>query len=231
MRNEWAIRIELQIKGEVWAGRFQVECRQCIGICSSAAFHAPRIDPGFEWRGGDARLTNAAAREAFGNIVPVGSGDCRMPHPHLRACPASCVAGSKRRAKQCPLDAVSGPVSGLQICGDVPPLDAEVVVCAVIRGKAETLAGYGHREPFGTCAEPSESLGMHGRCERQAKTNQQCPNAHWQRPSTIRTALALKAAKPAVRPQAPSQGSTGQRGAAIRLENNTSASAIQTLRH
>ncbi len=231
MRNEWAICIELQIKGEVCARRIKIECRQCIGICSSAASHAPRINPGVERRGGDARLTNAAARKAFGNMVPIGSRDCCMPHPHLRACPTCCVAGCEGRSKECPLDAVSGSVSRLQICGDVPPLDTEVVVCAVISGKAETLAGYWHGEPFGTCAEPSKALGVHRRRQRQAETNQQCPNAHWQRPLAIRTVRALKAARPAVRPQAPSQGWIGQLGEAIRLENSTSANAIQTLRH
>ncbi|MHC2434649.1 hypothetical protein ACVMB0_002024 [Bradyrhizobium sp. USDA 4451] len=91
-----------------------------------------------------------------------------MTHPDLLVGPALDRAARRHRlAEQRPLRAIGGTIRVGEIRGDVPPLDPEFRMRAVIGGENEWLARSDGGKTFGALAEPCEALRKRLAAERQ----------------------------------------------------------------
>ena len=120
---------------------------------------APGTDaPG--WANGQLWMAHAAATAAglhrFAETFARGG----VGHPHLRTLPARSIHRRHRLAEERPLNAVRGAVGAGEVGGQVPPLDAEVGMGAMVARKGERGGRRHCGEALGVGAEPGKALGL-----------------------------------------------------------------------
>src|ERR1700750_654723 len=89
----------------------------------------------------------------------VGASHCGMRHPDLLIGPAFLAcARCQRLPEQRELRAIGGAGVISEICGDVPPLDPEIRMRAMVLGKREAFAGDDLGIAARISAEPGKAL-------------------------------------------------------------------------
>ena len=163
MRDERALRCGVERIGEGVAARREAQPVETLAL----PFHLPFVDPCGEGLRDDARLPDAAARETLGRMMRLRRRHGGVRHPQLRGRPALAVFRREGGAKQRPLRAVAFSVGALQRGGEIPPLDAKVLVGAMIARKDERAPRIGQREARGVGAEAGEAGGLRGGGRRE----------------------------------------------------------------
>ncbi len=179
LQHQRAARLELQREGEAVAAGPHVH----------AGFRPPGkgpvVDPGAEGGRLRAGVPYPAAGQALCSQVIVRGGDAGMAHPDVAVVPAGRVrVGAQSVAEQGPLGAVVVPLCVPEIGGDVPPLDAEARMGAVVGGEDELPAGLDlrvfvarapqAREAFRRRRLPAAAPG-----QQQDRGQHPPPSAHW----------------------------------------------------
>lgn len=125
------------------------------------------------------RLADPASCQTFRVAVPIRGGYGGIGHPGLIFIVSS---WGQRVAKERPLKSVILAVVAFQIGGDVPPLDPELRMRAVIGGELKARLRVGQRVSFAGCPKPREPLSKGRAGKKQQKD--QSSNAQWQTPGS-----------------------------------------------
>src|SRR6185437_6260902 len=183
----------------------------------------------------DAGLADTAARKGLVEAVQVFARHRGVAHPELLIGPSLLLgAGFQRLTEQGPLRAIGVAGCVVEIGGDVPPLDAEIRMCAEIGRKGKGSAGNHVCKSFRRMVEATKALrpgwpareAEHKRGARKGAAAEDGSIAHRQKSESVWLAASASALSPEAvpRPEPPASPRQPARPAAAGTPRTAAAS-------